>query len=132
MHLIINLSLVVWTSRGFFNDIPVSIEESALLDGASYWGIFTKVIVPISLPIIITLGILTFLFSWNELVFSLSLTSNETITAPVYISKFMSYEKAHWGRLMGSSLLIIIPSIIFIIFSQRGLIRGLTYGAVKE
>lgn len=132
MHILINLSLVIWVSKGFFKDIPSSIEESALIDGATYWGIFIKIIIPIALPLISTLGILTFLFSWNEFVFALSLGSTDAITAPVYISKYMSYEKAHWGRLMASSMIIMLPPIIFVLATQKGLVRGLTFGAVKE
>lgn len=132
MHVIINLSLVIWVSKGFFKDIPESIEESALLEGASYWGVFLKIIIPISKPIMVTLGIICFLFSWNEYIYSTILTSKNAITASIFITKFMSYETARWGMLMASSVLIILPPIIFISIIQKGLIRGLTYGAVKE
>jgi len=132
MHLTLNLSLVIWVSKGFFAEIPASIEESALVDGSSYWGVFFRIIIPISLPLIATLSVLCFLFSWNEFLFALALTNRNAITAPVAISKFMSYEKMHWGRLMASSILIIIPSVIFIAITQKGLIRGLTFGAIKE
>jgi multiple sugar transport system permease protein len=132
MHLTLNLSLVIWVSRGFFKEIPVEIEESALIDGASYWSIYYRIIVPLSLPLISTLVILTFLFSWNEFLFALILTRRNAVTAPVIIANFMSYQKANWGRLMASSLLIILPAVIFVSIMQKGLIRGLTYGAVKE
>ena len=132
MHLTLNLSLVIWVSRSFFKEIPVEIEESALIDGATYWNIYYRIIVPISLPLISTLVILTFLFSWNEFIFALTLTRRNAITAPVMIANFMSYQKANWGRLMASSLLIILPAVIFVSITQKGLIRGLTYGAVKE
>lgn len=132
MHLTLQLSLVVWVSKGFFSELPQSIEESALIDGATYWQVFLKIIIPLSLPLISSLIILSFLFSWNEFIFALVLTRSDAMTAPVVVSKFMSYQKANWGRLMASSTLIIVPAVIFISLFQKGLIRGLTFGAIKE
>jgi multiple sugar transport system permease protein len=132
MHLTLQLSMVVWVSKAYFGDLSKSIEESALIDGATYWQVFMKIILPISLPLVSSLLILSFLFSWNEFIFSLVLTRSNAITAPVVVSKFMSYQKANWGRLMASSTLIIVPAVIFISLFMKGLIRGLTFGAVKE
>ncbi len=101
------------------------------MDGASIWGIFTRVILPISGPGIVTGGILAFVFSWNNFMFSVVLATNRTKTVPVAIYNFISYAQIDWGGLMAAAVLITLPVLVLAVVTQRYVIRGLTAGAVK-
>lgn len=132
VHTLSGLPLVIWFMRGFFVEIPNTIEEAAMIDGCSYFGAFLKIIIPLTVPGVVSVGILTFLFSWNEFLMSLVLTSSKSKTAPVLINNFVSFQEIAWGPLTAAGVLILIPVIIFVLIGQKGLIRGMTFGAVKE
>lgn len=132
MHTVIGLPLVIWFMRGFFAEIPNALEEAALVDGCSLFGAFRKIILPTSITGIFSVGILAFLFSWNELLIALILTSYNSKTAPVAVYNFISFQEIAWGPLTASGVIVLIPVIIFILLVQKNLVRGLTFGAVKE
>jgi len=131
-HVLVNLALVIWMMRGFFSSIPREIEEAAIVDGCSQMGAFWWVTLPLSAPGLVATAILAFLFSWNELLFALTLTSLKVKTLPVYMAtEFVGYLAVQWGPLSASGVLAILPPLFFIIFIQKHLVRGLTFGALK-
>ena len=130
-HISLNLSLVVWIMRGFFEDLPKDIEESSYIDGASYLSTFYRISLPISRNGIVAVGILCFLFSWNEFLMALILTDDSAKTVPVGISKFVGFQLIKWAELAASAIFMIMPIFIFLVFFQKQLIKGLTMGAIK-
>ena len=130
-HLGVNLSMIVWLMRGFFRDLPRELQDAAQVDGASNWQTFYWIMLPIARPGMAAAAILTFLFSWNEFLFSLVLGSPEVTTIPVGLYKFIGYQQIDWGKLSAGAVIMIAPVILFVLLVQRHLIRGLTFGAVK-
>ncbi len=130
-HLGVNLSMVVWLMRSFFRDLPRELQDAAYVDGASHWQTFSLIMLPIARPGMAAVAILTFLFSWNEFLFSLVLGSSSVTTIPVGLYKFIGYQQIDWGKLSASAVIMIAPVIVFVMLVQRQLIRGLTFGAVN-
>jgi ABC-type glycerol-3-phosphate transport system permease component len=126
-----NLSLVVWILRGFFVEIPIEIEEAALIDGYSRLEVFWRVAVPLVRPGIVTTAILSAIFSWNEFLFAMILTQSNAATLPVYLAGFSNSMGLAWGEYMAVGTLAVLPILIFTLVLQRHLVRGLTFGAVK-
>jgi len=119
--------------RGFFIDIPESLEEAAMIDGCNLFQAFYKIILPLTLPGIASVGTYTFLFTWSELLYSMSfLLSKSKQTIPTFLSLFVGQYQTRWGPLFAGSLLATIPPLIIFILLQRYFIKGLTSGAVKE
>lgn len=131
VHAGLNLSIVVWILRGFFEELPRELEEAAYIDGCSFWSAFLKVVLPIVKPGVAAAGILTFLFSWNEFLFALVLADSNVRTVPVGLYGFIGYQQIRWGELSASAMVMLVPVLMFVLFFQRSLIRGLTFGAVK-
>ncbi len=129
-HVAINISIIVWLMKGFFEDLPIELEEAAFLDGAGHFQAFRQICLPVALPGIAAVAILAFLFSWNEFLFSLVLTENIR-TAPVGLYNFVGYQEIRWGELSASAVLMLAPVILFVFVFQRQLVRGLTLGAIK-
>lgn len=126
----LNLSLVVWLMRGFFVEIPKELEEAAYIDGASHFRTFMTIIVPLSRTGIAAVGVLVFLFTWNEFVFSLILGGQIPMIS-VGLYKFIGYQHIEWGRLSATASLMLIPVLVILLAFQRQLVQGLTLGAVK-
>jgi multiple sugar transport system permease protein len=126
-----NLPLVVWLIRGFIQELPKEIEEAALVDGASHYTILRKIILPLSLPAILTTGTLTIIQSWNEFIIAVFLTSKYRKTVPILLSSFIGDQQYFWNELTAASTIALIPVAILIAIVQRQLVRGLTFGAVK-
>ncbi len=130
-HLLVGLPFIVWVMVPFFESIPNDLMEAARVDGCSIFATFIKIILPISLPGVVTGGILSFIFSWNNFMFSVVLASNRTKTVPVAIFNFISYAQIDWGGLMAAAVVITLPVLVITIVTQKYVIRGLTAGAVK-
>lgn len=130
-HLLVGLPFIVWVMVPFFESIPNDLMEAARVDGCSVFATFVRIILPISLPGVVTGGILSFIFSWNNFMFSVVLASNKTKTVPVAIFNFISYAQIDWGGLMAASVVITLPVLVITILTQKYVIRGLTAGAVK-
>lgn len=130
-HLIITLPLCVWLMVPYFEDIPVSLEEAAMLDGASVWTRFSRVVLPLVLPGLSVAVILSFIFSWNFFLFALALANSDTLPLPVIAFSFIGQGSSDYGGLMAASTLISLPALLLTVFAQRWLVRGLTGGAVK-
>jgi len=130
-HMIVTMPFIVWVMIPFFEALPRELEESALIDGASVWGGFVRIVLPLSVPAIMTASIMSFIFSWNNFMFSLVLAGENTRTLPVAIFNFLTYASVDWGGLMAASVVITMPVLVITILMQRYVVSGLTAGAVK-
>lgn len=130
-HMLVGLPFIVWVMVPFFESIPRELTEAAVVDGASAIRAFVTVVLPLSGPGIVTAAILSFVFSWNNFMFSIVLASSRTRTVPVAIYNFISYAQIDWGGLMAAAVVITLPVLVLAIVTQRYVIRGLTAGAVK-
>jgi ABC-type glycerol-3-phosphate transport system permease component len=126
-----NLPLIILMIRGFILDIPIEVEESALIDGCSTFMTLRKIVLPLIAPGIVAASILTFIACWNEFLFALVLSRDTIATAPIGIAKFMTMYGVQWGDMTASAIIITLPIIIFTIVVRKHLVRGLTFGAVK-
>jgi len=131
LHTIMNLPLVTWMMKGFIEDVPKEIEESAKIDGCTELGSMMRIVLPCSLPGMIATSILSAIFSWNELFFAVALTGQKTKTLPVALYGYVSVHQIDWGALGASGLVTAIPVVLFAILVQRYVVKGLTFGAVK-
>ena len=128
---LITLPFSVWLMRGFFEDIPIELEQAARIDGYSWWGVFRKVNLPLVAPGIAATAILSFIFAWNEFLFGYVLSSDITRPVTPSLMGFISYEQVLWGQMAAAAIITLLPSVILAIFIQKYLVRGLTFGAVK-
>jgi ABC-type glycerol-3-phosphate transport system permease component len=126
------MPLTVWLLVGYFRQLPKDLEEAALVDGASRFVAFTKIIIPLAMPGIATTGILAFIYSWNEFLFALSFTLGpERQTVPVAIALFRGEYQVPWGEILAASVLATAPVAAMVLVFQRRIVQGLTSGAVK-
>ena len=130
-HLIITLPFVIWIMVNFFEGIPSSLEEAARVDGCNVFQAFTRILLPVVRNGIFTAAVLSFIFSWNQFLFSLIISGSKTMTVPVAVFQFISYEEINWGGLAAAASVITIPPLIMTVFIQKYMIKGLTSGAVK-
>lgn len=130
-HMMVGLPLVVLTMANFIDDLPVELEEAARVDGCTIQETFTRIILPLSTPGIVTCSTLTFIFSWNNFMFSLALSADKTKTLPLAIYNFVSYAEISWGRVMAAAVVIIAPAILIAMVFQKYVVKGLTMGAIK-
>lgn len=126
-----NLSLVIWLLRGFYREIPIEIEEAALVDGYSRVHIFLRIATPLIRPGIVTSAVLSAVFSWNEFIFASVLTQTKAATLPVYLSGFSNAMGMAWGPYMAVGVIAVVPIATITIALQRQLVRGLTFGAIR-
>jgi multiple sugar transport system permease protein len=126
-----NLPLVIWMMQPFFETVPASLEEAALVDGASHRVIFTRIMLPMVTPGIAATAILCFLYAWNDFFFALILTRTAARTAPVAVVNFMNYEGWEWSKIAAGGSMVMAPVLIFSLAVRRYLVSGLTAGAVK-
>lgn len=126
-----SLPFVVWLMRSYFREVPVEVEESAQVDGASPLRTIVSITLPLALPGLIATGIFTFIFNWNEFLFALVLSRTHVITYPVKLTSYFGPESAFWGEAATVSLIATLPIAIATVLMQRYLVTGLTLGAVK-
>jgi ABC-type glycerol-3-phosphate transport system permease component len=131
IYLTFNLPFVIWMLKGFFDEVPIEIEESALIDGCSEFGVFSRIALPLIAPGLAATAILAFIFSWNEFLFALILTGTRAVTLPVGIMGFMKETGINWGYMTAGGVLALIPVIFFVTLVQKHLVKGLTLGAIK-
>ncbi len=132
IYLAFLLPLVLLILREFFNNVPVEICECARIDGCNHFQIFYRIVVPLSVNGILAAGVLCFVNAWNEFLFALILTSFRAKTAPVALGTFVEGEgMVQWGQLGVLGMCTILPTILFMVFLQKFLIRGLTLGSLK-
>jgi multiple sugar transport system permease protein len=130
-YLVINLPFVVWMMKGFIDDIPVEIEESVLLDGASTAALLTRIVLPLAMPGLVATSIFCFIFAWNELVLAVVLTRITAKTAMVGLATFVSQEAIGWGVISAASMIVMAPPMLLAIGLRGYLLRGLTAGALR-
>jgi len=126
-----NLPFVIWIMVGFFKDIPRELEEAAMIDGCALWQVFWKVSLPLAKPGLVAVAILCLIFSWNEFLFALVLTGVNVKTVPVAVAEYVTDREIFWGQMSAVGILASLPVLIFAIFVQKHLARGLTLGALK-
>ena len=133
-YTIFTLPFTVWVLTTFMRDLPMEIEEAAIVDGATPWVIISKVFMPLMWPALVTTGLLAFIAAWNEFLFALTFTSsNETRTVPVAIALLSgaSQYEIPWGRIMAASVIVTVPLVALVLIFQRKIVPGLTAGGVK-
>lgn len=133
-YTIFTLPFTVWVLTTFMRDLPVEIEEAAIVDGATPWIIITRVFLPLLWPALVTTGLLAFIGAWNEFLFALTFTSSETTrTVPVAIGLLSgaSQQEIPWGAIMAASVIVTVPLVILVLIFQRKIVAGLTAGGVK-
>ncbi len=127
-----SLPLSIWILTNFFQQIPDEIYRAARVDGCSPLQAFTKIMLPLAAPGIVTSGILVFIFAWNEFLFALTFTvTSASRTVPVAIALFPGLHEVPWGDIAAASIVVTIPVILFVFAFQRRIVEGLTAGAVK-
>ncbi|WP_122644442.1 carbohydrate ABC transporter permease [Luxibacter massiliensis] len=132
-HLTITIPLGIWMMRSFFAAIPRELEEAGMIDGLSKIGVFRKIAIPMSGVAIFSIGLFSFIQSWNEYLYSsVFLISTNRKTLPIGIREFIAHYDIRWGEIMATSVLISIPVIVIFVSIQKYFIAGLTAGAVKE
>jgi multiple sugar transport system permease protein len=118
--------------RGFFEGLPRELEESALIDGANHFIIFSRIMVPLAKPALSTVAVFSFLGAWDEYVWALTvLTDVPKRTLPIAIANFRGVHGSDWGLVFAASLTAVVPTIIIFVFFQRYFVQGITTGAVK-
>ncbi len=131
MHALINLPIAILLMKSFFDDVPKDVDEAAMIDGASRWQTFGKVVMPMVRGGMAATAVLCFIFSWTEFLLSLFLTTTIR-TVPVKITTFVTSTGSEWGFISALGTAAIVPGFIFILLVQKHLVRGLTLGSLKE
>ncbi|HUL20946.1 MAG TPA: carbohydrate ABC transporter permease [Thermodesulfobacteriota bacterium] len=131
-HLIITLPMVIWVMVSFFEGMPEELEDAAMIDGCSRLQSFLMIVLPLVRNGIATSAILSFIFSWNQFLFSLILSGPKTKTVPVAVYNFISYGKIDWAGIGAAATLIVLPVSVFAFFVRRTIVQGLTMGALKD
>jgi trehalose/maltose transport system permease protein len=133
-YLIFTMPFTIWVMTQYFRSLPKELEEAAYVDGASPLTVFWKILLPLTMPGLVSTGLLAFIAAWNEFLFALTFTVTDTMkTVPVVISQFSgtsSFEQP-WGSIMAASMVVTIPLVILVMIFQYRIVAGLTAGAVK-
>ncbi|WP_309891873.1 carbohydrate ABC transporter permease [Archangium sp.] len=133
-YMLMTLPFTIWILTTFMRELPVELEEAAIMDGASPWVVVSRVFLPLLGPSLATTGLLAFIAAWNEFIFALTFTlSDETRTVPVAIALLGGNTEFElpWGLVMAASVIVTVPLIVLVLIFQRRIVAGLTAGAVK-
>jgi trehalose/maltose transport system permease protein len=133
-YLIFTMPFTIWVMTQYFRSLPKELEEAAYVDGASPLKVFWDILLPLTLPGLVSTGLLAFIAAWNEFLFALTFTVTDTMkTVPVVISQFSgtSAFEQPWGSIMAGSMVVTIPLVILVMVFQYRIVEGLTAGAVK-
>ena len=130
-HITINLPMTLWIMLTFIDEVPTELREAATIDGCGEFTTFRRIILPLVGPGLVSSGILSFVFSWNEFAIALNLTARDTATVPVAIARFAQQFEVLHAQMAASSMIAIVPAMLLMVFGQRYVVRGLTTGAVK-
>jgi sorbitol/mannitol transport system permease protein len=131
INMMSNLPIAVWMLYTFFRDLPKDIIEASRIDGANLQQVLVHVLLPLVMPGIASTGLLGIILCWNEAFWSLNLTAHNAAPLPAFIASFSAPQGLFWAKLSAASVLAIAPILIFGWFSQKQLVSGLTFGAVK-
>jgi multiple sugar transport system permease protein len=130
-HLGITIPFVTWLMLIVFQDLPREVEEAAMVDGANPWQRFAQVALPMAAPGIASAAILTAFLSWNEFLIASSVAKRQAQVLSIAVASFVTDRGVQWGPMAAMAVIMIVPMILFALFVQRYLIRGITLGAVK-
>ncbi len=130
-HLIFTLPLTVWMMVGFIEAMPVELEHAALVDGCSIPGVLLRIVVPLTSPGIAATSIIAFIASWNNFLFALVLSNEQTKTLPVAVLGYIGYTSIQWGAMMAAASIITLPVLVLALCVQRYIVQGLMTGAVS-
>lgn len=131
VYVAMNLPYVIWIMRGYVEDIPRELEDSALIDGCSRWGVLSRVVFPMARNGIIATAVFAFIMAANEFVYALVLSRSQVVTFPLQISLYFSEQATYWAKISAMSVLGSLPVFVTVIVLQRYLVRGISMGAVK-
>jgi len=131
LNALFNSPFTIWLLYGFFREIPLDLEEAAMIEGATRFGAFREIVLPLIAPALAVAAIFTCLFTWNEFLFAFILTRSEAITVTRVVAGFWTERGILWGPLSAAASLCVVPMFIFAMLVQRYIVRGLTFGAVK-
>jgi multiple sugar transport system permease protein len=132
-YLTFGLPLAIWLLKGFYDNIPIQLEQAARIDGATRFQAFLVVVMPLSVPGIIATAIYSFIGAWNEYIYAYTfLTRHDQMTLPVGIQRFFSENATDWPGLMAATFMMSIPVVVLFLVLQRYFVRALTEGAVKH
>lgn len=126
-----NLPFVIWLMMGLIKELPIELEEAARIDGCNNFGVLTRIVIPLLLPGLVSAGTLVFIFSWNDFIYPLFLSSIRAKTLSVVMPGFITDKGLLWGPMTSLGTIMIIPVVVVAISFQRYLVRGLTLGAIK-
>ncbi len=132
LYCIFNLPFAIWLLKGIVDGIPIELDEAALVDGAGRWTILFRVILPLAAPGLAIAGILCWMFAWNEYLFAAALTSTRARTITTGLAEFVTVTGTNWGEMAAVATISLLPALIFLVFIQKYIVMGLTFGAVKE
>lgn len=128
----INLPICIWMMKGFYDTIPYDIDESAFIDGCGHFKAFIKLILPMSATGLTSVGIIAFIYSWNEyMLASVFIRTQSLSTLSVGLSQFSQQFSVEWGAMMAASTIASVPAALFLVFVQKYIVQGMTAGAVK-
>ncbi len=130
-HLVITVPIMVYIVAGYFETLPMELDEAGLMDGCSPWQRFRYIALPLARPGITVAAILAFIFSWNNFIFGAVLAGRETRTLPVAIYNVLTFEQIAWGPLAAAALLVTLPVLVLTLVIQKEIVGGLTAGGVK-
>ena len=128
---LISLPFTIWMLRSFFMEIPSETLEAAVIDGCTWFGVLTRVILPLSMPGIAVTVILGFMFCWNAFNYPLMLAGRQTFPVTVGAIQFISYEQVLWGQMAAATIVAALPQLVLSLMVQKYSVRGLTMGAVR-
>ena len=126
-----SLPFAVWLIRSFFKEVPAELDDASRIDGCSHLGTLRNVYIPLAAPGIAATAILTAIWIWNELTIALSLSFSEAQTITVAVASFRGYTSIAWGPMSAASIVAIAPMLIFAVFAQKYIVKGLTLGSLK-
>jgi multiple sugar transport system permease protein len=131
IYIAFNLPFAIWLLRGFLVEVPRDLDEAATLDGLGHLAILRRIILPVVAPGVAVTAIFTFMFTWNEYLMALVLTSRNATTVPVTVSKFIQAYSILWGDVGAAATIELLPVLVVVFLLQRHIMRGITLGAVK-
>lgn len=126
-----NVPYVTWMMRGYIQEIPLELEQSAQVDGLSRWAVLYKVVLPMARAGLFATAVFTFIFAWNDFLFALILTKSEAVTYTVKVTGYFGSQSTFWSKIGAMSMLGVLPMMLVVATMQRFIVRGMSLGAVK-
>ncbi len=126
-----NLPYVIWMMRGYIEDVPIELEQSALVDGCTRWQVLLRVVFPMVRTGLFATAVFSFVFAWNDFIFALVMTRSAVTTYPVQVTHYFGAQSNFWAKIAAMSMLGTLPVLLAVAALQKYLVRGISLGAVK-